>query len=205
MSKNAWFVHIQGETFGPVSTSVIQIMIRQNRLQFADFLWTEGMNKWVRIGELKEFSTLMPSYPSVPIPNEAALPNDTTEAVEVPTPAPVAQPSRQRSAEAPSKNWIRRYSRVPTDAKASVSGHGSFRAVDIGEGGVFFASDTPVAFGTDLRFVLTGGPFAKPVEMTGIVIREGESETGEIGFAVQFTRMNPAYRRIIQDYVKSRG
>ncbi len=247
MSGEHWYVHIQGETFGPVPTEVVSIMLRQNRLQFSDYVWTEGLTKWMRIGDLHQFATFLPPYPGVPIPPlsgsaphlsshahaaataapaQAAPPAPAPSAPPPPaqaqspalyTPQPAARPPQgapastvtgairhQPRAESPLKAWIRRYGRARILATAVVDGHGNFEVVDISEGGVFIKAATPIPFGTDLRFRLESGHFSKALEMTGIVIREGTSEDGQLGFAIQYTRVNPAHRRVIHEYVKSK-
>src|SRR5581483_7942360 len=79
----AWFIHIQGENLGPLPLQTIKLMLSQNRLQFADYIWGPGLNKWERIYELDEFAALLPGYPKQPIPKKAALvPQSFEEEVE---------------------------------------------------------------------------------------------------------------------------
>jgi len=229
MANASWFVHIQGETFGPVSIDVIQIMLRQNRLQFSDYVWSDGLTRWTRIGDLHQFVGLMPPYPSVAIPSAAgnvpppepvrarAAPASATAptATSVPLPgsSPVIPPSSgppgpaaasRPQAESPLKAWIRRYGRVTIEGSVAIDAFGTYPIVDLSEGGVFLKSAAAIPFGTDLRFRLDSPSFPKPLDMTGIVIREGASEDGQAGFAIQFTRVNPAHRRMVHEYVKSR-
>lgn len=231
MQNVQWFIHIQGETFGPIPSDVVQIMLRQNRLQFSDFVWTEGLTKWTRISEVHHFVHLMPPYPQAPIPtggqvasaappprhepDPAALSHPPMPRVSTPVAAPVprsaaqtAQPTPaarpQGVPDTPLKAWIRRYGRVTMEGTVTVDGQGSFAIVDISEGGVFLSAASPIPFGTDLRFRLDSPSLAKSLDMTGIVIREGNSEDGQAGFAIQFTRVNPAHRRVIHEYVKSK-
>lgn len=231
MSAGAWYVHIQGETFGPVPTDVVSIMLRQHRLQFSDFVWTDGLAKWMRIGELTQFAAYLPPYPSVPIPKAGAqaVPQPSPpplRAVAGARPPPTASPARRPMAqaaqaaavapppagsaarpapraEAPLKEWIRRYGRVKLAGTALIDGFGDYEIVDISEGGVFLKAPTPIPFGTDLKFRIESERLPKALDMTGIVIREGASEDGQFGFAIQFTRVNPAHRRVIHDYVKA--
>jgi hypothetical protein len=53
----------------------------------------------------------------------------------------------------------------------------------------------------DVRFIVESTALPKALEMTGIVIRKGVSEDGQAGFAIEFTRVNPAYKRLLQAYV----
>ena len=234
MPSETWYCHIQGETFGPVPTDVVTIMLRQNRLQFSDWIWTGGLTKWMRIGDLHQFAAFLPPYPAAPIPAQEAVvpshevPTPTSVAAAVPVvaaprpvapapPAPVAAPSPPPTprpttessaraaprAESPLKAWIRRYGRVRLNAKVVIEGYGTYDSADISEGGIFIKASSPIPFGTDLKLLIEAPFLQKPLDMTGIVIREGASEEGDNGFAIQFTRVNPAHRRLIHDYVKS--
>lgn len=233
MQTVQWFIHIQGETFGPIPSDVVQIMLRQNRLQFSDFVWTEGLTKWTRISEVHHFVHLMPPYPQAPIPTGGQITSGAIPAAAPAEPPPFREPLPRVAAAAPAaaqapraaaapmaqptptvrpqgvpdtplKAWIRRYGRVTMEGSVSVDGQGVFPVVDISEGGVFLSASSPIPFGTDLRFRLDSPSLTKSLDMTGIVIREGNSEDGQAGFAIQFTRVNPAHRRVIHEYVKSK-
>src|SRR5262245_2324352 len=145
MNNNMWFVHIQGETFGPVSTNVISIMIKQNRLQFMDYVWTAGMERWVRIGELPACVSLMPPYPKSPGPSEGTLPSAGGLSSESLPPATSEPAIRQAAAgsssptevvpnvkKGASPTWIRRHSRVACVAQVTIQGHGAYSTIDVG-------------------------------------------------------------------------
>lgn len=374
-----WFFHVHGETFGPLSTEVVTILLRQHRLQFTDWAWCENMTRWTRVAEIDLFTAYLPQYPDAPIPTGAPAPASATAppvaplaprpglpplgappaagrpmpfaplsrpaaqpmapqpsmapafagnaataaapmmaptaapaapphlevvpppaapapapapqgfappaawppqqpaptpqnfqapqnfappapfptpqaappayappptppqqpqqaappsvmdltaapaAAPQPAPAPPAQaapapqvppqavrqqppppPEGEGDGDANQKAWIRRHTRVRLEGNVNVDGYGNFTAFDLSEGGLFIVANTPIPFGTDVKIRLESPAFPKAMDMTGIVIREGLSEAGEAGFAIQFTRVNPAHRRVIQDYVKQK-
>jgi c-di-GMP-binding flagellar brake protein YcgR len=170
----------------------------------------------------------MPAYPSVPIPKsrgEAPLAKKLEKATPKPAlkPAPKTAPDRESvesqepielpvkttpKKEAPKplpakKNWpkFRRFIRVPIKAKVSVQGHGSFEVFNISESGVFLKASDPLEIGTDVKLSLEAEIFENKIDMTGIVIRLTE-ESAVKGFAVEFTRLNPAHKRALQAYVQ---
>ena len=51
---SGWYVHLQGDTLGPFATEKLIQMLSQNQVGFADFTWTEGYTKWIRISEIDE-------------------------------------------------------------------------------------------------------------------------------------------------------
>jgi Tfp pilus assembly protein PilZ len=147
--------------------------------------------------------TAPPPPPPPPAPVAAAPP--PAPSAGMPT-APAAPPPPPPEAEgdANQKAWIRRHTRVRLDGTVTVEDYGTFTSFDISEGGLFIVANTPIPFGTDVKLHIESAAFPKPLDMTGIVIREGLSEAGETGFAIQFTRVNPAHRRVLQDYVKQK-
>jgi hypothetical protein len=147
--------------------------------------------------------TAPPPPPPPPAPVAAAPP--PAPSTGMPT-APAAPPPPPPEAEGDSnqKAWIRRHTRVRLDGTVTVEDYGTFTSFDISEGGLFIVANTPIPFGTDVKLHIESAAFPKPLDMTGIVIREGISEAGETGFAIQFTRVNPAHRRVLQDYVKQK-
>src|SRR4051812_3052742 len=128
MSKKHWFLHILGETMGPLSTEVVKSMLQQNRLQFADFLWCEELTKWTRVSDVHDFAALLPPYPDAPIPKKSG--SGTGKGREPvpepePEPEPVSAPAKSKAHQAPAakaapapapapaseRNWpsVRRY------------------------------------------------------------------------------------------------
>ncbi|MGE4232981.1 MAG: PilZ domain-containing protein [Bacteriovoracia bacterium] len=246
LSAAGWFIHIQGENVGPLPLETIQIMLEQNRLSFADFVWGPGLTKWVRVSEIDEFMHLLPTYPKKPIPKATGRPvlvratpqteqleqeelgvqePQQEEQPEVAPPPRLAVRARPKDAsksgeskeekeqvveekksglvkEAP-KLWpkIRYFPRVPFEAKVDIVGIGEYRAVNISEGGIFLESKKGLEVGTEVKFKISSAIFEKTLEMTGVVIRSNEP-TEKDGFAIEFTRVNPAHRRLFQEYVK---
>lgn len=220
MPQNEWFVHLQGETFGPISSDLIRLMIKQNRLQFTDFIFKGGMTQWARISEVTEFTSLIPPFPSVPPPKDGVVPKRAAKVAEpevevdaepAPAPAPTTAaraktPVAPKAAPAPKKEPVKpkpkapiRYSeRVAIDAVVNIDGVGSFKAVNISETGILLKDSANIPKGEDLKFKLISTALEKPLDMTGILVREGETE-----FALEFTRVNPAHKRMLQKYVQS--
>ncbi len=202
-----WFVHLQGENFGPLSTEVVVVMIQQKRLEYWDFVWTQGLDSWARIADMMPFSEMLPPYPDAPIPGSpgagtivASIPNPTqTEAIVSPT----APPKPADSKKAVEVRGVRRHGRSRIDGSIAINGSEIYEVYDIAEGGLFIVSDVPLAIGTDVKFIFTSRSLSKVLTMTGVVIREGKTEEGKPGFGIQFTRVNPAHARMIRDYVQN--
>lgn len=213
MPNKLWFVNIRGETFGPIGTPVVIGMLKENRLQFTDFLWAEGLTRWQRIQDLHEFAALIPPYPTNPIPGSSQTVSEIFEQpVRLAEPEPALRPAAteektgeiQKRVKSNSKNnpkaKFRRNARVHIDAKVSVEGHGTYEALDISGGGILLQGPSGIHISTDVKIRIEAKAFGKPLEMTGVVVRE-EDCGGHIEFAVEFTRVNPAHKRTIQDYV----
>jgi Tfp pilus assembly protein PilZ len=213
MSSQSWHVYLQGEPLGPLATETVVLMLKQGRLQFLDFVWAAHLTKWQRLADLDEFAALIPPYPSAPIPSRkidaAAQPEPTPEPTLKPEPKPepkveVAAPAKKAPKPAP-KVWpkVRRFDRVPSKAERAVlKEHGGFDVVNVSIGGIFLSAPNPLAIGTEVTLTLELNSIEKKLEMTGVVIRQGIVD-GFNGFAIEFTRLNPAHKRILHDYVAS--
>ncbi len=217
--ERTWFIHSQGESFGPLSTDVVVLMIQQKRLEYWDFIWTQGLDGWARIADMMPFSEMLPPYPEAPIPGavgDATLPNPTQgkDAVSIPIAPPAPDPSHSKTPPPPpaeevksvpkkAPRGIRRHGRARLVGTAEIDGYQTYELFDIAEGGIFVIASPPIPLGTSVKFKLTSKYFTKTLAMTGIVIRFGKTEEGKAGFGIQFTRVNPAYSRIIRDYVSS--
>lgn len=254
MSKPLWYVHLQGESIGPLSTEHVTLMLQQNRLQFVDYIWSEQFTKWHRISDLDQFAALAPPYPRVSIPHPMQLADGAgsnyvvQEASRVleqeqenashrgrPKPnsksqskiehAPKAEsiklsfePEVARKSETPSKTksagekiekkmWpkLRKFHRLPPNGeKVSLAEHGYFPILNISEGGLFLKSAQLLTLGLDVRLHLELPGIDKVLEMTGVVIRHGEID-GQKGFAIEFTRLNPAHKRVLNEYLGKRA
>lgn len=241
MQQRYWFVHIQEQTLGPLPTDTIMLMLNQNRLQFADYIWSDGQPTWQRIYEVDDFRKALPSFPKdspptnrageIPVgaqakkveparkKKKATPPNeyhfkDTPPGKTDDRPDEGEQEQEEAAAEqtAPAKTTpepqrefpkIRRTARIPLNGTLATAQHGTFKIINISEGGVFVMAPQALSIGTDLKFKLDATPFKKTFEMTGVVIRH--NVPGEpSGFAVEFTRVNPAHKRAFQDYIKSK-
>lgn len=193
-----WHVHFQGETLGPLSTEKVLAMLAQNRLQFTDFAWRSGLTKWMRMSELDDFIPHLPAYPTTPIPERDG--NDKEQIT-----APLAEPIVKKKSdvkEAKKPKIKSAFLRIPLEGTVKTTQHGSFAILNAAERGVFVSADTPLPLGTEMKFTLTAKAFPKPLEMTGVVVRQS-SEQEEKGFAIEFTRINPAHKRLFEEYVRA--
>ncbi len=210
MAKN-WFVHIQGENLGPLTPEALTAMLKQNRIQFSDFAWHEGLTRWVRISELDEFISLMPTYPKTSIPE--LQPSVTTPKVRC-IPEDL-QPEQARDVMAinktekktptPTQTWtkVRGFERVFISGKLHIETHGTFDIINLSEGGVFLKTTSTIPpLGEELKFEIESQSLGKKLtSMTGVIIRQGIA-LDNTGFAIEFTRLNPAYKRILRDYIQ---
>ncbi|NUM88762.1 MAG: PilZ domain-containing protein [Bdellovibrionales bacterium] len=194
-----WFLHIAGAAFGPVDTKTVVTMLQQNRVQFVDFIFTEAFSDWERICDIDIFADLLPAKPEAPPPSApkvkvpAAEPL-VTEASSA-TEAPKSAPARERAR-------VRRHTQLAFRAKVSLEGIGDFRAVNIREGGVMLESRDPPAVGTEVRLSVPLPGAGESLEMTGLVIRHTSGKETP-GFAVEFTRINPAHLKLIRAFLES--
>jgi len=201
MDKN-WFVYISGDTFGPLTTEIIQVMLKRTRLHFTDYIWSSGLSKWMRIAEVNDFVDLLPPYPKSPIPSESGI-------LETLPPVPShgkSDRTGQVSKKEPKKESVKGISKLAMHPRFKIDGTvltesgQSFDIVDISEGGVFLASEKPLEIGTELVFRLEAKGLEEIMKMTGVVIRYGERQD-QPGFAVEFMRVNPVYKRILRNFL----
>lgn len=213
MQDAIWFIHLEGETFGPVTTAVLQILLKQNRLQFSDFIWSPGFTRWTRVADIHEFTVLMSGYPTAPFPDLQSLKIPTPSLQKQPPPAPMAAAPEEaveaapvvvEPPPAPKKPKIRKGERVAIDAKVSIQGKGDFSVINISENGLLVdASEKTLAVGTDIKIKIESTHFPKVLELNGVVVREAATEKNP-GFAIEFVRVNPAVKRIILDYIEAK-
>jgi len=76
--------------------------------------------------------------------------------------------------------------------------------VNISESRVFLETHENLPLGAELKFKLTLDGCDRSFEMAGVVIRHGTADR-KSGFAVEYTRMNPAHRRSILDIIKKKS
>ncbi|MBK9294692.1 MAG: PilZ domain-containing protein [Oligoflexia bacterium] len=235
MSKKTWHVHMSGQTLGPLTTEAVKTMLSQMRLHFVDYIWTQGFTKWLRINEVDDFMSLMPSYPQESIPSvakeskdmaeeevvvplkpkKALAPKTTSKSSPKASPAPTLKPAPEPIEEealepeppapppVPAKKvWPkeRRTIRVKLEGGVNISKIGEYVLVDISEGGVFVKAQKNLEIGTEVKFSLRSNLTKEVLHLTGVVIRHGISHN-EQGFAIEFTRLNPSYKRLIKQYV----
>lgn len=210
MSNAAWYVCIQERVLGPLSTSDLIFLLKENRFHFSDFAWREGMRDWSRISDVEVFSAHLPPKPEVQLPTEVKLPTD----VKVP-PAPKKSIERKKEPEPekieepappPLEKKIPdselRFVRVPLTGKIKVKGGGSYLIVNFAIGGLLVTSKELLPVGMEIQFTFESPVFEKAMELSGVVVRHVPSEE-KPGFAVEFQRVNPSYRRLFENYVRN--
>jgi uncharacterized protein (TIGR02266 family) len=97
---------------------------------------------------------------------------------------------------------VRKFMRVPAKGEKVILSDKSFTVINISEGGLFIKSSEPLNVGTEVKLELHIPGQEKELPMTGVVIRHGVVDK-QAGFAIEFTRLNPAIKRILQTYVRS--
>jgi hypothetical protein len=185
-------------------------MLAQNRLQFADFAWRAAYTKWMRISEIDEFVAHLPGYPKIGIPDVSARkpeaeaksePVAKSESAPVHTlrHAPEQKPEPSAAAKAP--QMASRFLRIPLSGKVVAAEHGNYEVLNIAERGVFVEAKEPLAIGTAFQFQLESKELGEPLQMRGVVIRHGVDQERP-GFVIEFTRLNPIHKAIIEQYVR---
>lgn len=206
-----WFIHIEGEAIGPLSSDKVILMLQQNRLQFVDYIWCKTFTKWYRVSEVDEFAKLLPDYPQIPVPHFSKKELEETELEEreeLKPPEPglkveLKEELKKTAEKIIKKKWpkIRKFPRIGNhDVTATVKGHGDFQILNLSEGGVFFKSQKPIEIGQEVQFTLYFKSEKKTLEMTGIVVRHGEVDRQQ-GFALQYRRLNPAHKSFLENYI----
>lgn len=188
-----WFVCLQDEVIGPLSESAIFTLIRNQRLGAGDFGWREGLSGWVRLSEAPELTSFFGKTPRVLPPFKQpgaskAEAKPATVAKSEPTGTSPVRPNRAQRA--PLEGWVR------------LDNGDLHRVINISETGVLVSipHNVPI-IGKEVKFRLESPAFGKPLELTGVLVREDFS-TQENAVGIEFTRLNPAYRRMIKEYVQ---
>ncbi len=222
MLPKSWFLHVDGDTIGPLTESVVYALLEKRRLQFSDFGWTEGMANWVRLGELSAFNHLVPSSPSGEIPRTAAAAAQMTPSAKITAgartetiparanvvPMHVVKNSKNAShTPVPSRSHrveIPRMQRVTLDGIITLEDGSRHEILNLSESGIFInlPDDIPI-IGTEVRFTLHAKALGKSLDMTGLLVRE-QIRDGENAVAIEFTRVNPVHRRVLKSYVESK-
>lgn len=195
MGTEVWFIYVQGKTQGPLTTVAVAQLLTRRSVFFEDFIWCRESKKWIRIYECKDFAELLP-----PRPKHDPIVHGVDETSEK------RAPSKSGGEKKPVFPKIRRFERIPIKAKILIQGNQEKGATEheilnISEGGLFVETKQPLPIGIDIKFRLESPSFPKALEMTGVVIRhavQGENS----GFGIEFTRVNPSHRRILQQYAQ---
>ncbi len=200
LSKAVWYLHVDGEVFGPMGATAIAVILEQQRASFVDFVWTRGFSRWERICDVDLFCALAPAYPVVSTPDPGSVfsgqPGER-RVVKAPERWPEPpRPTRQR------KPKLRRDFEVLFSEAVEIMGHGTYSSANLREGGIYILTDEPILPGMDviLKFSLPDGP----VKIEGRVIRASNGEAEPRGFAVEFTDLSSEVKLRIQNFLIQR-
>lgn len=253
MSEKTWFLHVDGEAIGPLSTATLTKMLEQNRCNPADYVWSEGLFSWMRIADCQEFAGMLPPVPKIPTPRGgvataapapakaaakpkavakpapkivAPEPEPEPEAEEVvaeaepeeipeetveiePAPKPVAKPKAAvaakpkpvavKPAPAPAPPPVPKSAALAGTAK--VDGGAGVSVLQISETNIVIEK-CAAEMGADVKLRVEAKAFPKPLDLTGVVSGDADFE-GKAATTIEFTRMNPAHRRSIAQYLAS--
>ncbi|MDA7906592.1 GYF domain-containing protein [Mariniblastus sp.] len=73
-SGDVWHYGINGQPQGPVSKSVIMSLFTSGQLTASDSLWREGMDDWLPLSSVPEFSNALQAPQNVQVPQPTANP-----------------------------------------------------------------------------------------------------------------------------------
>ncbi len=182
-----WFICLQDDVIGPLNEAAILTLIHNQRLTGSDFVWREGLNSWSRVLETPELSSHVAKLPRTLPPYKFA---NTASRPEPKAAIPNRDGMIQRQERTPLEGWVR------------LDNSDLHRVINISETGLLVSipQNVPI-IGKEIRFRLESPAFGKPLELTGVLVREDFSNQ-ENAVAIEFTRLNPAYRRMIKEYVQ---
>lgn len=99
---------------------------------------------------------------------------------------------------------IRRFERVAIQGSVTVNGKEGCKIINLSEGGVLVESPDSIGAGTPVKLKVDAPELKKnPLDMTGVIIRDGNKD-GKQELAIEFTRINPAHKRLLQDLIKEK-
>lgn len=185
-----WYVCLQDECVGPITEPTIYCFIRNQRLSGHDYVWREGLQGWVHLSTTPEFSSYFAKTPRSLPPLKA-------------TPLPGSMPRPEMKVPVrPEVPVLTRGNRVPIEGWIRFESGDLYKVMNISESGILVSIPQNVPMiGKEVRFKLESPAFGRPMEMTGVLIREDFSGA-ENAVAIEFTRLNPAFRRVIKEYVQ---
>ena len=178
-----WYLHLSGQIAGPFEENSFLALIKSNRIFGTDFVWTEGMSQWVRAMDISPWKQYFPMKPSVSVPTKHQEREEKKEPVAVVAPV-----------------QLLRKKRVSVDAYV-VFEEEKYAVLNLSESGLIFEGEHITSVpGKEVSFKLVGPNFSEPFLMTGILVREDYNASQNL-IAIEFTRLNPKYRKEIQQLV----
>lgn len=190
---------------GPISEESLLLLVKQGRIQLCDYVWCEDINKWQRLMEIPPFSALLPPYPKDRAPNIS-----TTNIIE----PKLITSSLITSAKLQIQRDSHKTQSEETQFTASVVFEKDLphEVVKISERGLLFKPNRKFSIqNKEVVFQLLSPLPDSPFQMTGILVQEeiaarknayeDRPDKHDELIAIEFTRLNPIYRRQIKSYV----
>ncbi len=217
MNKSAWFFCLHNEVIGPISAPSLSKMVSECRITGSDYVWAEGMPGWTRVSECSEFAALLPKAPTAALPTSAPKPEKAAQKAAEPTPKPAKAPeaapkpkvaAAPASAPAPAPAPAPAAAPAPApraelDALVKVNGGAACKVLELSESSIVFEKVAGIEVGSDVKLKIESPSLGKPIEVTAILSRE-EAYQGKPALGADFTRMNPAHKRLIANYLSGK-
>jgi hypothetical protein len=193
---DSWFINIDGETFGPLSTDAVSVMLKQNRVHFSDFIWKKTFSQWIRIIDVRAFSTLLP-----PIPTVAPPTSEISVGLKNLPPRSPRNIQEIRAPEEKKASKLRYFPRAIIEGTIDIDELGEFKLADISEVGVFVAAMKLPDLNTEIDFTVKTELLGDS-RMSGVVIRHS-SKNETPGFAIQFLQIEQSFKDKIHTFIIS--
>jgi hypothetical protein len=215
MAKKNWYLCLHNETVGPLSETLLTKMVSEHRVSGSDYVCAEGQTSWVRVADCDAFSGLMPKAPSVPVPTATVGTEAKAAPAKAVEPAPAAAPAKAptkpklESVPAPAPMPPAAPAPAPTpvkivlDATIKIGNGKACKVLELTETGVVFEKSEALELGSDVKVRLESPTLGKAIEVTAVVVKD-ETFEGKAALGVEFTRMNPAHRRAIGNYLSGK-
>ncbi len=120
MSESRWYVAVDGEKRGPISSQDLRKLVKIKRLKPTDLLWKEGFSDWVEAGTVQGLFTASPPPRQEPARKVVRQKSPAITSVEDEEWLP------KKSGKSKAKNRKKKRVRVDLDAKVVHVGHAGF-------------------------------------------------------------------------------
>lgn len=173
MLSPSWFLYLEEQSIGPLDEKAMALLIKHNRIHGNDYVWTDGLSQWVRAIDSPALSHFFPALPKISPPVNAKIPVLETRKVAAPK--------------------LEVFVEFEKDKK--------YPLIQLSETGLLFEGiDIHSVTGKEVSFKLSSPHLREAFDLTGILVCEDYEKTKNL-IAVEFTRLNPQYRKQIQSLV----